>query len=138
MWSSAAVRFSAAFIRGSSRKVKVSILALAEGRAIVFALFTSQTASKRRAAVIVSSGEYGTERADIVVMAITSQLRAALSFGEVWLRSRRDAGLLKTSAVKPVIATLEQSLVIRVLGRLPTEDQTAVRASIEQIFGRPS
>lgn len=51
-------------------------------------------------------------------MAITSQLRPSPSFGEVWLREWQAAGLLKPSAIKPVFATLEQSLVLRILGRL--------------------
>ena len=37
--------------------------------------FTDQTASKKRPAVIVSSSHYGRTRHDIVLMAITSQLR---------------------------------------------------------------
>jgi mRNA-degrading endonuclease toxin of MazEF toxin-antitoxin module len=37
--------------------------------------FTSQAASKQRPAVVVSSRAYGVERPDVVMMAITSQLR---------------------------------------------------------------
>jgi mRNA interferase MazF len=40
--------------------------------------FTSQTASKRRPAVIVSSRAYNDAKLDVVVMAITSQLRMGL------------------------------------------------------------
>ena len=47
------------------------------------------------------------------LMAITSQLRASAALGEIWLSTWQDAGLLKPSAVKPVVATLEQHLVIR-------------------------
>jgi mRNA interferase MazF len=52
-------------------------------------------------------------------MAVTSQMRPIASLGEVWLRDWSDAGLLKPSAIKAVIATLEQQLIIRTLGRLP-------------------
>jgi mRNA interferase MazF len=72
--------------------------------------FTSQAASKRRPAVVVSSRHYNTARPDIVVMAITSQLRPSPAFGEVWVEAWQAAGLLKPSAVKPVLATLEQGL----------------------------
>jgi mRNA interferase MazF len=37
--------------------------------------FTDQSASKRRPAVVVSNRAYNTARPDVVVMAVTSQLR---------------------------------------------------------------
>jgi mRNA interferase MazF len=80
--------------------------------------FTSQAASKKRPAVVVSSSAYNTSRLDAVVMAITSQLRAGAASDELWVRNWKTAGLLKPSAIKPVFATIEQSLVIRQLGTL--------------------
>ncbi|HZL01357.1 MAG TPA: type II toxin-antitoxin system PemK/MazF family toxin [Caulobacteraceae bacterium] len=97
--------------------------------------FTNQAASKQRPAVIVSSRAYNVERPDLIMLAVTSQLRPTPALGEVWLRHWRAAGLLKPSAVKPVFATLEQRLVIRRLGVLAAEDQDALRAAISQIIG---
>jgi mRNA interferase MazF len=97
--------------------------------------FTSQTAAKQRPAVIISSRAYGLERPDVIMMAITSQLRPAPALGEVWLRRWQEAGLLKPSAVKPVITTLEQGLVIRRLGVLDAGDVVALRAALIQIIG---
>ncbi len=96
--------------------------------------FTSQTASKQRPAVVVCSRAYAIERPDIVLMAITSQLRPTPSFGETWLRYWQSAGLLKPSAIKPVIATLEQRLVIKTLGVLHGEDQADLRQTIRQMI----
>jgi len=45
------------------------------------------------------------------------------------------AGLLKPSAIKPVITTIEQTLVIRRLGQLTTEDQQSLRSAISRIVG---
>lgn len=97
--------------------------------------FTSQAASKQRPAVVVSSRAYAVERPDLVLMAVTSQLRPTPALGETWLRRWQAAGLIKPSAVKPVLATLEQGLVIRTLGRLADEDQDALRHAIGQIIG---
>ena len=97
--------------------------------------FTSQASSKQRPAVVVSSRSYSDERPDLIMMAVTSQLRPSPAFGEVWLRQWRAAGLLKPSAVKPVIATLEQRLVIRSLGALAIEDQNALRRIMSTIIG---
>jgi mRNA interferase MazF len=97
--------------------------------------FTDQTAAKQRPAVVVSPRAYNLARPDLVMMAVTSQLRPSPALGEVWLRHWQAAGLLKPSAVKPVIATLEQGLVIRKLGALAAEDQATLRRAIDQIIG---
>ncbi len=97
--------------------------------------FTSQTALKKRPAVVVSGRAYNAIRPDIVVMAITSQLRPAAAFAQAALNHWRDANLLKPSVVKPVFATLDQSLVIRRLGGLHPEDQAALKTAIAEALG---
>lgn len=97
--------------------------------------FTNQTASKQRPAVIVSSRAYNTAKPDVVVMAITSQLRASAALGEVWVTDWAAAGLIKPSAIKPVFATLEQALVIRKLGALHDAGKEALRQAILQVLG---
>lgn len=96
---------------------------------------TNQTASKKCPAVVVSGGAYNLAKPDVVVMAVTSQLRPTPELGEVWIGQWQAAGLLKPSAVKPVFATLEQDLVLRQLGTLASNDQTALRRAISQILG---
>ena len=97
--------------------------------------FTSQAASKKRPAVVVSGRAYNTAKPDVVVMAITSQLRPSPGLDEVWVSEWQAAGLLKPSTVKPVFATLEQSLVIRQLGSLNAGDQEALRKAIAETLG---
>jgi hypothetical protein len=45
--------------------------------------FTDQSQAKQRPAVVVSSARYNTERPDLILMAITSQVRSPATFGEV-------------------------------------------------------
>jgi mRNA interferase MazF len=97
--------------------------------------FTSQTVSKKRPAVVISNRTYNSAKPDVVVMAVTSQLRASALLGEVWVKEWKEAGLLKPSAIKPVFATLEQSLVIRRLGTLHAADREALRKAISQAVG---
>jgi len=97
--------------------------------------FTDQTASKRRPAVIVSSVAYNLAKPDVIVMAVTSQFRASLAPGEVWIEQWRAAGLLRPSAIKPVFATLEQALIVRQLGKLASVDQTALKRAIGETIG---
>jgi len=92
--------------------------------------FTSQVASKKRPAVIVSNRAYNLAKPDVIVMAITSQLRPVPSLNEVWITQWQAAGLLKPSAIKPVFATLEQGLVIRQLGSLASIDRDTVERAV--------
>jgi mRNA interferase MazF len=97
--------------------------------------FTDQSASKQRPGVIVSSAAYHRARRDLVLMPITSQLRGSGAFGEVMVQDWQAAKLLKPSAIKPVLATLEQALVIRVLGRLSARDAQALKEVLATLIG---
>lgn len=85
--------------------------------------------------MIVSSRSYSTARPDVILMAITSQLRSAPGFGEVWIKEWQSANLLKASAVEPVIATVEQDLILKRLGVLESANLAALRAAIASILG---
>jgi mRNA interferase MazF len=97
--------------------------------------FTSQRASKKRPAIVVSSRAYSIARPDLIVMAVTSQLRPDPRSGDVLINHWQAAGLLKPSVVKPVFATLEQRLVLRRLGTLDDDDKAALRKAISEITG---
>lgn len=96
--------------------------------------FTSQAASKKRPAAVVSSRAYNIARPDVVVMAITSQLHPVAGLGEVRVDEWQAAGLLKPSAIKPVFATLEQRLVLRRLGVLTATDEASLRRTLADIL----
>ena len=96
--------------------------------------FTDQSASKRRPAVVVSSAAYSAERPDLIILAITSQVRADHAF-DAPVTDWQGAGLLKPSVVKPVIATIERGLVLRQLGRLKPNDQEALARLLKAMLG---
>lgn len=97
--------------------------------------FTDQSAAKQRPGVIVSSLAYHRARRDLILMPITSQVRGSGDFGEVLVQDWQSAGLLKPSAIKPVLATFERSLIRKTLGRLSPRDQHSLRDTIETLFG---
>ena len=97
--------------------------------------FTSQTAFKQRPAVVVSSSHYNLARPDVVMMAVTSQSGGALSFGDIGIADWQLAGLLKPSAIKPVFATIEQTLIVRRFGTLGETDISALRTAIASMIG---
>ena len=45
--------------------------------------FTDQSTVKKRPAVIISSDDYNRYRPDVVIMAVTSQMRSADYFGDI-------------------------------------------------------
>src|SRR5450631_3988857 len=97
--------------------------------------FTNQAGAKQRPAVVVSSNSYNAQRPDLVIMAITSQIRQPLGQGEALLADWNSAGLIKASVLKPVFTTIEQRLVIRTLGALSAADMTGLRATLKQAIG---
>jgi mRNA interferase MazF len=97
--------------------------------------FTDQSGTKKRPAVVVSSHGYNGSRRDIVIMAITSQVRTPLGFGEGMVGGWQGAGLIKTSVLKPVFTTIEQGLVLRVMGHLSAADIKTLRGIVADVIG---
>lgn len=97
--------------------------------------FTDQSGTKKRPAVVVSIADYNTSRRDIVIMAITSQVRPPLGYGEALVDDWRPAGLIKVSVLKPVFSTIEQRLVLRVMGHLSATDMQTLERLLEKVIG---
>jgi mRNA interferase MazF len=97
--------------------------------------FTDQSTSKRRPGAVVSSPLYHRERRDLIILAVTSQRRAPTSVGEFAIERWEEAGLLKPSVLKPVVATIERRLVLRKLGVLASKDRLALQRVPATILG---
>jgi len=93
--------------------------------------FSNQTTSKKRPAVIVSSDEYNLKYYDVVIMAITSNID---SNDKYILNDWKNEGLLKPSILKPVISTIDKSLIIKELGKLTDKDFSIVKIALNDIF----
>ena len=97
--------------------------------------FTDQSGTKKRPAVVVSIDGYNNSRRDIVIMAITSRVQAPLGYGEAMVDDWLGAGLIKVSVLKPVFSTIEQGLVMRVMGRLSAADSQTLRRLLASVIG---
>ena len=97
--------------------------------------FTNQAGSKKRPAVIVSSTAYNLTRQDIVLMAITSQIRTSFKSDEIEIIEWKKTGLLKPSVIKPVFTTVVKSLIIRQLGSLKDNDIKNLKQILHTILG---
>lgn len=94
--------------------------------------FTDQSGTKQRPALVLSGAVYNQTHPDIIIAPITSQV--GYSADEVFLNDWQKAGLLKASAVKPILASLETTLVRRKLGEIPSSDLKPIRALFARIF----
>lgn len=97
--------------------------------------FTNQAGGKKRPAVVISSDAYHARRPDLLIMAITSQAQTREDFAAFPITDWQTAGLLKPSFAKPVLTTIEQSLVMRSMGHLSPQDRQALRNMLSQILG---
>ena len=97
--------------------------------------FTDQAGSEKRPAVVVSSRAYNSNRRDLVVMAVSSQVRQPLAFGEALVSDWQAAGLIQLSVFKPLFTTIEQGLVIRTLGSPPDAGLATLGEVIGQAIG---
>lgn len=96
--------------------------------------FTNLQTTKKRPAVVISKSSYQQNRPDVILMAITSQIRQPLATGEALLQDWQAAGLAKPSVLKPLIATIEQNRIIKTMGPLSDQDQSRLSGIIQEIL----
>ncbi|MBI5605042.1 MAG: type II toxin-antitoxin system PemK/MazF family toxin [Deltaproteobacteria bacterium] len=96
--------------------------------------FSDQSAAKKRPATIISSDAYNHISQDIVIMAVTGQIRGHIGVGEFLIEDWQPAGLLRPSAVKSAISTVEQRLVIKILGKFSMKDLSALEKALKELF----
>lgn len=97
--------------------------------------FTNQTTTKKRPTVVISSNSYNQQKADIILIAITSQIKQPLQLGEHFIAEWAAAGLLKPSVIKPIVTSLEKSLVLKSLGHLQPVDKHGLENILQQVIG---
>ena len=92
--------------------------------------FTDLTTTKRRPSVVVSPGDFSVRHGDVVVIPLTGRDQGDDYRLEKW----QEAGLLKPSWLKPLIATVTESLVEKSLGVLCPEDQDKLQSVIAMMI----
>jgi len=67
-------------------------------------------------------------------MAITRQTERTVEIGECLIKDWQNAGLLKPSAIKPAISTIEQKLILKKLGNLSSEDLVSMENALKELL----
>jgi mRNA interferase MazF len=97
--------------------------------------FSGAVGHKRRPAVVVSTDAFNMAGTKLIVAAITSNVSSPFRPGDSLLNDWRTAGLLKPSAVRGVLATVDKIGVARKLGELSTQDFAIVEQGVANILG---
>ena len=97
--------------------------------------FSDQASIKQCPALVISVEGFQEQGPDLLITAVTSQVRGPLKLGEFLIRDWQLAGLLKPSAVKAAIATIEAKLVRRRLGCLSEYDLEQLKRSLRELLG---
>jgi mRNA interferase MazF len=97
--------------------------------------FSGAVGYKRRPAVVTSVDAFNLAGAKLVVAAITSNVSPPFRPGDILLNDWRAAGLLKPSAVRGVLATVDKADIGRKLGALSAGNFAQVEHGIANILG---
>ena len=96
--------------------------------------FSEGTGSKKRPTLIISSDNYHNDRQEVIVAAITGNIKRAL-FGDTKIDKWKEAGLICPSLVTGIMRTIKGSMIIRKLGTLLIQDFQRVQKNLEKTMG---
>jgi mRNA interferase MazF len=97
---------------------------------IVTGYFTGAVEEKARPAVIVSSADYHSNRPDVVLCFLTSQVAGANAPTDYALRDWKAAGLNQPSAFRAFFVTVRAGDVTRI-GRLADNDWNEIQRRLQ-------
>jgi len=87
--------------------------------------FADESGRKLRPAVVVSSPAYQRSRQEVIVAAITSNVRRRL-FGDHLITDWKAAGLLFPSVATGILRTIKRTMIERRLGAMARPDLEAI------------
>jgi mRNA interferase MazF len=93
--------------------------------------YTDMTTLSVRPAVVICGSLYQSEQPDIIFSALTTNIHAATESLDYVLQDWQAAGLRYETAFKPVIATLEPSLIVHHIGSLTPRDLTEIETRLK-------
>jgi mRNA interferase MazF len=97
--------------------------------------FSGAVGHKRRPAVVISTDTFNAAGIKLIVAAITSSVSPPFRPGDCLLNNWGSAGLVKPSAVRGVLATVDKADIVRKLGALSAQDLAVVEQSIAGLLG---
>lgn len=100
---------------------------------LVSVVFSEGTGTKKRPALIISSDSYQEKRQEVIIAAITSNVKRIL-FGDTMINQWKEAGLLYPSVVTGILQTVKHGMIVQRLGKLSSQDFKKVRENIKEVL----
>ncbi len=97
-------------------------------------VFADESGRKLRPAVVISSPAYQRSRHEVIVAAITSNVRRRL-FGDHLIADWKAAGLLFPSVATGILRTIKRTMIERRLGAMPRPDLEAIDRGLHGSLG---
>jgi mRNA interferase MazF len=97
-------------------------------------VFSDESGRKVRPALVISTPAYQRARAEVIVTAITSNVRRRL-FADHLLADWKAAGLLFPSVATAIVRTVKATMIDRKLGSLSVGDLQAVDHQLRRALG---
>ena len=97
-------------------------------------VFSDESGRKLRPVVVISSPAYHRARQEVVVVAISSNVRRRLVSDHL-ISDWKGAGLLFPSVVAGIIRTIKRTMIDRKLGSLAKSDLEAVERELRRCLG---
>jgi mRNA interferase MazF len=91
---------------------------------LVSFVFSDESGKKFRPALVISSTSYNRARQEVIVAAITSNVRRRL-FGDHLIANWTGAGLLFPSVVTAIVRTIKRTMIERKIGSMAKADLDA-------------
>lgn len=92
--------------------------------------WTDLAGRSKRPAVVVSSDAYNQATNDMILAQITGRVNTPPRTGDHMIAAWQQAGLQAPSRVRAKVVTLNRSIVVRSLGRMPQTDMHAIESNL--------
>jgi len=108
------------------------MIACARGDVVLVGfVFSDESGRKTRPALVITSSAYHRARREVILAAITSNVRRRL-FADHLVADWKAAGLLFPSLVTGIVRTVKQTMIERKLGSLTRADMQAVERELRR------
>ncbi len=96
-------------------------------------VFSGESGTKNRPAVVVSSDDYNRGRNEAIIAAITSR-KDRLLIGDFLIDKWQEAGLLFPSVATAILRTIKNTMISRKIGSMSSEDMQALDDRLKQVL----
>jgi mRNA interferase MazF len=97
-------------------------------------VFSDESGRKLRPAIIISSTAYNRARQEVILAAVTSNVRRRL-FGDYLIANWKEAGLLFPSVATAILRTIKRTMIERKLGSIPKTDLETFDRELRRSLG---